>query len=129
MPDSPYGDIGIPLAHTGPVEATVLTDIEIFGTTIPAGYVTDGASVPFGRARYTDLLPAAIVHDFRYDPVPDDRGIKQRTMTRKEADMEFLHNLKACGISWTRRRAAYRAVRLFGWRPWNAGTERGTLNP
>lgn len=132
MPKDVWGEVGIPLAHTGPTEATVLMDIVLFGVLIPAGYQTDGASVPRAFyniiARFTDALPAALVHDIRYDPWPDPDGKKRRTMTRKQADREFLDNLKACGVNLARRQAAYRAVRLFGSRPWNLGSRRGTVN-
>jgi hypothetical protein len=110
----------------------VLTDVELFGVTIPAGYDTDGASVPRAFynviARFTDALPAALVHDFRYDPWPDADGVKRRVMTRGEADREFLRNLRASGLSRRRSWLAYSAVRAAGWRAWNAGTSRGTLN-
>ncbi|MGB0768493.1 MAG: DUF1353 domain-containing protein [Phycisphaeraceae bacterium] len=122
----------IPLAHVGPTDAIVLAETTIFGAVIPAGYRTDGASVPRAFyniiARFTDALPAALVHDLRYDPEPDEHGVKRRTMTRKQADREFYKNLKVCGVNYARRQAAYRAVRAFGWRPWNAGTKAGTLN-
>ena len=137
MPDKPdwspdrWGPDGIRLAHTGPTAATVLADCELFGATIPAGYRTDGASVPRAFyniiARFTDALPAALVHDLRYDP-PEIEGEKYRTMTRRDADREFLRNLKLCGVNLARRRSAYLAVRAFGGRPWRAGTDRGTHN-
>ncbi len=123
---------GVPLRHHGPVEAVVMEEVEIFGVRIPEGYNTDGASAPrlafWVIAPFTIALLAALVHDLRYDPVPDFDGVKRRAMTRKEADREFLENLKATGMNWARRQAAYRAVRLGGWKPWNAGTKRGTLN-
>jgi len=132
MSENPWGPVGIPLAHTGPTSATVLMDITIFGVLIPAGYKTDGASVPRAFyniiARFTDALPAALVHDIRYDPAPGPDGKKRRVMTRKEADREFLANLKKCGVNFARRQAAYRAVRLFGDRPWTLGSRRGTMN-
>lgn len=98
----------------------VQEDVTIFGVKIPAGYLTDGASVPrrlqgiiprFGKA-----LPAALVHDIRYDP-PD----RVRRLSRKEADREFFANLKRCGLNFAQRHAAYRAVRLFGGIPWRRG--------
>lgn len=123
---------GIPLAHIGPTDAILLADITIYGVTIPAGYRTDGASVPRAFyniiARFTDALPAALVHDLRYDPPADEHGVKRRTMTRAQADSEFYRNLRASGVSRRRAWLAYSAVRAAGWRPWNAGTKRGTLN-
>lgn len=123
---------GVPLRHHGPVEAVVMEDVEIFGVEIPRGYNTDGASAPrlafWVIAPFTLALLAALVHDLRYDPPVGADGVKRRVMTRKEADREFLENLKASGMNLMRRQAAYRAVRLAGWKPWNAGTKRGTRN-
>lgn len=124
---------GLPLLHIGPTVAIVLWDIEPFGVHVPAGYITDGASVPRAfyniLARFTDALGAALAHDARYDPPAGPDGVKRRQKTRKQADLEFLHNLKASGVNLARRQAAYRAVRLFGFRPWNAGTKKGIQNP
>jgi len=114
------------------VKAVVMEDIEIFGVKIPKNYDTDGASAPrlafWVIAPFTIALLAALVHDLRYDPPADEDGVKRRLLTRKEADREFRENLKASGMNWARRQAAYRAVRLAGWKPWNAGTKRGILN-
>ena len=108
----------INLAHTAPTEATVLDTIELFGVEIPAGYCTDGASAPrlFYNiiARFTDALPAALVHDARYDPPADRDGSKQRWLTRAQADREFYDNLRASGVSRRRAWAAYLAVRTAG---------------
>lgn len=122
----------IALEHTGPTSATVSRSVTLFGVFVPVGYDTDGASVPRAFyniiARFTDALPAALVHDVRYDPPPDRNGVKRRWTTRKQADREFRDNLKKCGVNFARRWAAYSAVRAAGWRPWNAGTRNGTLN-
>ncbi len=124
---------GIKLLRTGPTTAIVLEDHEVFGVVIPEGYVTDGASVPRAFyniiARFTDALPAALVHDLRYDPMPDENGVRQRVKTRLQADVEFLANLQACGVSRPRRLLAFFAVVLFGGKPWNLGTQQGTRNP
>ena len=118
---------GVRLKHVGPTDCIVEEDVRIFGVMVPKGFRTDGASVP--RAfyniipRFTDALLAALVHDLRYDP-PD----KIRLLTRKEADQEFRDNLKACGVNFARRQAAYRAVRLFGGIPWSRGSKRGIIN-
>ena len=126
-------DQAIRLAHTGPTEATVLRSVVLFGVTIPEGYTTDGASVPRAFynviARFTDALPAALVHDLRYDPPVNEFGFKVRALTRKQADKEFYRNLRASGVSIARSQAAYRAVRAFGWVPWNRGTKNGTISP
>jgi|14BtaG_2_1085337.scaffolds.fasta_scaffold01724_6 hypothetical protein len=123
---------GVLLRHVGPIDAVVEEDIEIFGVPIPKGYQTDGASVPRAFyniiARFTLALPAALVHDLRYDPIPDHDGIKRRSMTRREADREFYDNLIGIGMSRRRAWAAWSGVRLAGGIPWRRGTKNGTLN-
>ena len=131
--DLDHWGLGIPLLHTGPAAVTLLSDTLVFGVTIPAGYEFDGASVPRAfyniLARFTDGLPAAMVHDYRYDPMPDADGVKRRQLTRSQADREFYRNLRASGVNWARSQAAYRAVRLAGGVPWNRGTKKGIVNP
>lgn len=80
-----------------------------WGIKVPAGFVTDFASVPrfFWR-----LLPptgeygkAAVVHDYLY---------RYGTVTRAEADRVFLEAMAELGVSRFTRKVMYRAVRLFG---------------
>lgn len=76
---------------------------------VPAGFVTDYASVP--RAPLTYWLfggvgdEAAVVHDFLYETgaVPRDR-----------ADKVYGEALAACGVPAWRRGPMVLAVRLFG---------------
>lgn len=76
---------------------------------VPAGFVTDFASVP--RAPFTYWLfggvadEAAVVHDFLYET-----GIVPRDV----ADDVYLEALEACGVAAWRRRAMWAAVRAFG---------------
>ena len=87
----------------------------LFDFDIPAGFVTDLASVP-RAARW--LIPkgrneslGAVVHDFIYrGHVP---GI-----TRAQADRLFLEIMEQSGVGWWRRQAIYRAVRAGGWASW-----------
>ncbi len=122
---------GICVCFLGPTVAVVSRDTYIFGELIPKGYVTDGGSIParlcgFMR-RFGKGLPAFLIHDRDYDPVADD-GIKVRRYTRKEADDRLYTNLRKCGVGPFRARIAYRAVRLGGRKPWDAGTKTGTVN-
>lgn len=77
--------------------------------TVPAGFVTDYASVP--RAPLTYWLfggvgdEAAVVHDFMYE-----KGIVPRDV----ADEVYAEALEACGVSAWRRGPMWAAVRLFG---------------
>lgn len=77
--------------------------------TVPAGFVTDYASVP--RAPLTYWLfggvgdEAAVVHDFLYE-----KGIVPREL----ADEVYGEALEACGVPAWRRGPMVLAVRLFG---------------
>lgn len=76
---------------------------------VPAGYVTDLASVP--RILWSLLPPAgryakaAIIHDWMYD---------NALRSKKEADLIFLDGMRVLGVSRWRRRLMYLAVRVFG---------------
>ncbi|ENL6118451.1 DUF1353 domain-containing protein, partial [Salmonella enterica] len=76
---------------------------------VPAGFVTDLASVP--RIFWTILPPdgkyakAAIIHDWMYD---------NALRTKKEADKIFLDGMMVLGVPKWKRTVMYWAVRLFG---------------
>lgn len=78
--------------------------------TVPAGYITDGYSMPGvllqlfqpRSARY--LLPA-ILHDWLYDA---------GTVPRDMADRILLEGMRAVGVAAWQRFLVYRAVRLGG---------------
>ncbi|KJS41173.1 MAG: hypothetical protein VR70_05335 [Rhodospirillaceae bacterium BRH_c57] len=81
--------------------------------TVPAGFLTDLASVP---RLFQAVVPvvgdqngAATVHDWCYH---------SQTMSRAEADSLFLAGMEAAGVGWARRWAMYGAVRVGGWVPW-----------
>ena len=86
-----------------------LTDDESDVISIPAGYITDLASVP--RILWALFPPhgryakAAIIHDWLYD---------NALRTKKEADMIFLDGMTVLGVPRWRRSLMYAAVRLFG---------------
>ncbi len=95
-----------------------------FGTlTVPAGLLTDFASVP--RLVWTYLSPedpcilfASIVHDWLYSV----RGhLPLRRLTRAECDAILHEAMLVCGArrrqAWLAHRA-HRAVRLFGGSRW-----------
>jgi len=77
--------------------------------TVPAGFVTDYASVP--RAPLTYWLfggvgdEAAVVHDFLYST-----GV----VPRQVADEVYGEALEACGVAAWRRVPMVAAVRVFG---------------
>ncbi|EEC0864570.1 DUF1353 domain-containing protein [Salmonella enterica subsp. enterica] len=76
---------------------------------VPAGFVTDLASVP--RIFWALLPPdgkyakAAIIHDYLYD---------NALRTKKEADRIFLDGMTVLGVPKWKRTIMYWAVRLFG---------------
>lgn len=99
---------------------TLLRPISVCGIVVPAGFESDGASVP--RLLWGVVFPrddrqalcAAIVHDYLYRTHP-------ACWTRSEADDTFLYLMERGGVSWIRRTRAYIGVRLFGNSSWEAG--------
>ena len=81
---------------------------------VPVGFTTDFASIPRlfwiiypPDGQYTQ---AAVLHDYLYN-------IQDRP--RATADAIFLEAMQVLGVPFLRRKIIYRAVRLFGWIPWN----------
>lgn len=78
--------------------------------TIPAGFVTDFASVP---RLFWSIFPqwhpkwgkAAILHDYLYETC---------LYSKEKADLLFLHDLKEAGLSKWKAYLMYWAVRFFG---------------
>lgn len=98
----------------GDVTWRLLAAVEFLGRygryVVPAGYVTDFASVPrllwwlvpqSGRWN-----PAAIVHDWLITDLLTAGGI-----TSGRVDAEFRHALKACGVGFCRRWLMWAGVR------------------
>lgn len=82
-------------------------------TVIPEGFVTDMASVPRG---FWNVCPptgpyakAAVYHDYLY---------QLGTLTRADADWEFVEGMRALDVSWPTRMVMWAALRLFGWKAW-----------
>lgn len=80
--------------------------------TVPAGFVTDGASIP--RIFWNILSPfgpyfgAAIFHDYGYSKDCE------WNLSREEVDELFKELMFNSGIGWLKRETIYRAVRTFG---------------
>jgi hypothetical protein len=91
----------------------VVQDLVFGPYTVPAGFVTDLASLPAFLRWWTDPWGrhghAAIVHDLLY--------WTQKT-TRRQADDVFLRGMKALRVRTTQRYALWLGVRLFGWLAW-----------
>jgi hypothetical protein len=82
---------------------------------IPKGFECDLASIPWflrwKLERFDLSLLAAFAHDWLYRTA----GLGGR-YTRLQADRVFLRLMKDEGVPKTRRRRAYKAVRMFGWK-------------
>jgi hypothetical protein len=81
--------------------------------TIPAGFITDLASIPrfFWRVypRSGPWNEAAVLHDWLYN---------QQTVTRLRADELFREGMLWLGVSPTTARNMYLGCRIGGWKPW-----------
>lgn len=83
---------------------------------IPAHFQTDLASIPkiiwpIMAPAHSSLIRPAIAHDWFYR--------KTCEFTRLQTDLIFYHMLINDGVSRTRARLMYYAVRLFGWNYYN----------
>lgn len=87
---------------------------------VPAGFKSDGASVPriFWRLVFpssdTTALRAAFAHDYIYRTHPEG-------WTKEEADQMFYDLLVNDGVPKWRAWMAYKAVDWFGQSAWNDG--------
>lgn len=90
------------------------------GLTVPAGFQSDGASVPrfFWRVVFppgdSRALFAAFIHDYIYRTHP-------KGWSKEDADDAFRDLLLQDGVPSTRANLAYWGVRLFGGPAWRAG--------
>ena len=88
-------------------------DVFIDLVTIPTGFVTDGASIPWFLwsilPPFGPYLPAAAAHDFLYFAA---------TFSRKGADQIFLRIMEDLEVPLWKRRIMYRGVRVGGWWGW-----------
>ena len=92
---------------------------------VSRGFVYDGASIPrvfwrfIGPPAAGKYAHASLLHDWLYVHqrwlCGDGELVK---ITRKEADDLMLVVMKEDGVSWWRRNAIHRAVRLGGGRAW-----------
>ena len=99
---------------------TLREDLHVEGITVPAGFSSDGASVPrfFWRLVFPPgdhiALRAAFIHDWLYRTHPEG-------WLRESADLMFLRLLTADGMPRYRAVLAWLGVRLFGGAAWKAG--------
>ena len=79
-----------------------------FQFVVPAGFITDFASMPLKMARWGKYGWAAILHDFLYSK--DSKF----NFSRKQADIFFLIFMKHRGTSAILAFLIFLAVRVFG---------------
>lgn len=84
---------------------------------VPAGYLTDGASVP---RIFWDILPpwgvygqAAVVHDILCETLSVTKGGLATPITRAKCDSIFKEAMIAAGTPVWKRNVMYIAVRVF----------------
>ena len=87
--------------------------------TVPARFITDLVSRPWISAllveRWGKHGPWAILHDYCYFT---------RCRTRPESDRIYLEGMAASGVSITKRRAIWAALRVGGWWAWRNNAKR-----
>lgn len=94
---------------------------------IPAGFVTDLASIPDAAGFFMTnndprILRAALPHDwlYQYRGSPPESGA---LFSRADADMILREGMAVCGAGWFARWTVWFHVRLYGafaWKPANA---------
>lgn len=99
--------------------------VDDYRLTVPAGFETDGASVPrifFPLISAWDLsFSAPIVHDYLYRTQGRPLTVypSARAFTRRETDRIFRYLQEDEGVWWWRRWSSWFAVRLFGFLAWH----------
>lgn len=99
---------------------TLLEPLTYGALTVPAGFQSDGASVPrfFWRVVFPPgdqkALRAAFLHDWIYRTHPQG-------WSKADADKLFRQVLVEDGVSRSSAELAYWGVRLFGGQSWKAG--------
>lgn len=93
----------------------VYTDVDGKEWTVPADFISDGASIPRFLWRlcgppWGPYAESGVFHDWLYATGP---------VSRLEADRLFLEAMQTQGIKRWRRQAMYRGVRVGGWYAWN----------
>lgn len=94
--------------------------------TVPVGFCTDFASIPFFarwyfRSNGAPWQRAAVVHDYLYSSV---HGI-----TRQQADRVYYYQARMDGTSKFKAAAMYLALRIGAGRAWNENRKRYRINP
>lgn len=84
---------------------------------VPAGYLTDGASVPRGLwaliPPWGEYGQACVVHDYLCEYLQIWKGDVRTLITRKDCDQIFLQCMLDLGVSQFKAKTMYRCVRLY----------------
>jgi len=95
-------------------------DFAVLGHVVPAGFVTDLASVPrpfwWAIPRWGKHGPAAILHDYLY---------RSGLVVRGRADSDFAEVMDLCEVKQVDAALMFWAVRFFGFHAWNKRHRRG----
>ena len=91
--------------------------------TVPAGFQSDGASIPRWAQSISGLTPdgliraAALIHDYLYVSKGDllSQGL---VFDRLQTDALFYKIMLEAGVPVMRAKIAYYAVRVAGWYSW-----------
>ena len=92
--------------------------------TVRQGFVYDGASIPrifwrlIGPPAAGKYAHASLIHDWLYTEKSLFKKGRPTKISRKEADDLMLAMMKEDGVSWWRRNAIHRGVRIGGGRAW-----------
>lgn len=101
------------------IEYTLEHDFDVHEITVPAGMLTDLASVPvFARwfvGRVGRHLEAAIVHDYLYTAHKRETDDARRREKRKFADQMMLVGMRDAGVDMFRAWVMFIVIRAFGW--------------
>ncbi len=92
---------------------------------IPAGYLTDGISIPrfcwviVGHPLSGEAVQASVIHDFLY---------QYGLYDQKRSDDIFLEALIVLKVPVWKRQVMFRALRFFGWIAWNQARKNDKKN-
>jgi len=102
------------LEYIGGGQYRLLTDFCFNGYCVPAGFVTDGASIPkvlwsvIGSPMTGKYVPVAVLHDYLYSK----RCIYK--VSFEEANEIFYRGMLKLGVNRFKAYLMYRAVCMFG---------------
>jgi hypothetical protein len=99
------------------VKDPLVWDTGAVRVTVPAGYITDLASIPRALRSVFDIngpsRKPAVLHDWLYC---------SQIVSRGTADALFRDALAWAGMGWVHRTAYYLGVRMGGWVAWREAT-------